>query len=308
MDAILEIVMLVVVLAVVYGLVLWAHKARTDRSANVGLYLLYGIPGVLLTVAGLALSVNGHDEGLFVLVLGLSFSLPLVKPFRRLVASLTPMDPSSPIDMMGLGIVLSIMTYFAYALSAGPGEGDVTPAVTIASQVINVLFFVLVAFVAVGTWVYRTPSEGTVRLGISMPDFRDLAVGAAAVVPAFMLSILGSALTLYYQPEIFDDLGATMEQMSSGTNMVGVNLILFASAGIGEEILFRGAIQPRFGIVLTAAFWALVHTQYQLSFVVLGLFLVGILFGLIRKYMGTTPAIIAHALYNAAVVLLQAAG
>jgi membrane protease YdiL (CAAX protease family) len=99
-----------------------------------------------------------------------------------------------------------------------------------------------------------------------------------------------------------------MEQMSSGTSLVAVNLVLFASAGIGEEILFRGAIQPRFGIVLTSAFWALVHTQYQFSFVVLGLFLVGILFGLIRKYMGTTPAIIAHALYNAAVVLLQAAG
>ncbi len=43
MDTLLELVMLVVVIAAVYGLVLWAHKGATDRSANVGLYLLYGI-------------------------------------------------------------------------------------------------------------------------------------------------------------------------------------------------------------------------------------------------------------------------
>jgi membrane protease YdiL (CAAX protease family) len=139
-----------------------------------------------------------------------------------------------------------------------------------------------------------------------MPTLPDIAVGVVAVLPAFALSMVGSLLTLYFQPDLFNDLGDTMQEMSSGTNLVLINVLLFASAGLGEEILFRGAIQPRFGIVLTAAFWALVHTQYQLSFVVLGLFMVGILFGLIRKHMSTTPAIIAHALYNAAVVLLQA--
>lgn len=308
MDSILEIVMLLVVLAAVYGLVMWAHKALTDRSASVGLYLLYGLPGGLLTVAGLALAVNGNEEGWFVLALGLSFTLPLVRPFRKLMAALTPMNPASPIDMMGLGVILAVMTYFAYALSVEPADDAVTPAVTIASQLINVLFFVLVGFVAVGVGIYRNVDEGRVRLGITVPKLTDVVVGAAAVLPAFMLSILGSMLTLYFQPDVFEDLGDTMEQMSSGTDLVAINLILFASAGIGEEILFRGAIQPRFGIVLTSAFWALVHTQYQLSFVVLGLFLVGILFGLIRKYMGTTPAIIAHALYNAAVVILQTAG
>jgi hypothetical protein len=306
MDFLLEVAMLLVVLAAVYGLVLWADKARTDRSASVGLYLLYGLPGGLLTVAGLALSVNGRDAGWFVLALGLALSLPLLRPFRRLMSALTPMDAASPIDMMGLGVVLSLMAYFAYAITVEPGD-DPTPAVTIGSQVINVLFFVLVAYVAVGTNIYRNAGEATARLGITRPKLTDILVGAVAVLPAFALSIVGSALTLWLQPELFEDLGDTMEEMSAGNDFVLINLLLFASAGIGEEILFRGAIQPRFGIVLTSLFWALVHTQYQLSFVVLGLFLVGILFGLIRKYLSTTPAIIAHALYNACVVLLQAA-
>ncbi len=305
MDTILEVVMLLVVLAAVYGLMLWARKGETDRSANVGLYLLYGIPGGLLTVAGLALTVNRQGNGWFVLALGLALSLPLLKPFRKLVSLVTPMDPDSTIDMMGLGLILALMSYFGWAITLDTDPDDLTSAVTVASQVINVAFFILVAYVAVGTNIYRSGSEATSRLGIRWPTLPDIVVGVAAVIPAFMLSIVGSLLTLYFQPDLFEDLGETMQEMSSGTSVTLVSVLIFASAGLGEEILFRGAIQPRVGIVLTSAFWALVHTQYQFSFVVLGLFLVGLLFGLMRKYVSTTSAIIAHALYNAAVVLLQ---
>ncbi len=304
-DALLEIVMLLVVLAAIYGLVLWAKKGATDRSAYVGLYLLYGIPGLLLTVAGLALTVNRQDNGWFVLALGVSLSLPLVKSFRKVVALVTPMDPDSTIDMMGLGMVLALMSYFGWAITLDTDPDELTSAVTVTSQIINVAFFILVAYVAVGTNIYRSGPEATARLGLRWPTLPDIVIGVAAVVPAFLLSMVGSLLTLYFQPDLFDDLGSTMEEMASGTDVTLVAVLIFASAGLGEEILFRGAIQPRFGIVLTSAFWALVHTQYQFSFVVLGLFLVGLMFGFMRKYQGTTSAIIAHALYNAAVVLLQ---
>lgn len=308
MDSVLEILTLVIILGAVYGLMLWSHKARSDRSANVGLYLLYGLPGMLLTVAGLALGVNGNEFGWYILAFGLSLALPLARPFRKLMSRLTPMDAASPIDMMGLGVILAVMVYFFFAISSDPGADAEVAAVTVPSQIINVIFFVAVAFISVGTGIYRSMGESLGRLGLSAPRWQDIVVGAVAVFPTFLLSILGSLLTLYLQPDLFEDLGETIDQMSAGTSVTLVSVLLFASAGIGEEILFRGAIQPRFGIFLTSAFWALVHTQYQLSFVVLGLFLVGILFGLIRKYMNTTSAIIAHALYNALVVILQSVG
>jgi len=229
-----------------------------------------------------------------------------VKGFRRLVAMVTPLDPASTVDMMGLGVILLLIVYFVRVITVETGSDITTPAVTIASQVINVLFFVFVAYVAVGTNIYRSQQEATARLGLRWPTLPDIVVGVAAVIPAFILSMMGSLLTLWFQPDLFENLGDTMEEMSSGTHVVLLNVLLFASAGLGEEILFRGAIQPRFGIVLAAAFWALVHTQYQFSYVVLGLFMVGVLFGLMRRHVSTTSAIIAHALYNAAVVLLQA--
>jgi uncharacterized protein len=93
--------------------------------------------------------------------------------------------------------------------------------------------------------------------------------------------------------------------MTSGIqNPVGA-LILGLSTGIGEEVLFRGAIQPRFGIVIASAIWSLLHVQYELTWVVAGLFAMGIMLGLIRNHYGTTAAIVTHALYNVLIVLIQ---
>ena len=335
MDTLQGFLFLIPLIGAVYGLVWWACRAETDRSAMVGLYLLYGIPGGLLIVAGAAALVNGLTIGWLLSGLGVGLALPLVKSIRTTLSRLIPMDPESPIDMMGLGVILAVSAMLGYSLTIDTGADVDIPRITFGEQLITVVSFVMVAFLSVGATIHRTVGGARVRLGITLPNLTALLpakvmalaeklraengnfadklggfivlflVGAAAVVPAFALSAIGSLLTFVFQPELFEVISDRTEEMASGTDVLLLNMVLLASAGIGEEILFRGAIQPRFGIVLTSAFWALVHTQYQFSFVIFGLFLVGILFGLIRKHMGTTPAIIAHALYNACVVLLQ---
>lgn len=305
METLLNALVLIPIIGAVYGLVWWAKRAETDRSAMVGLYLLFGIPGGLLVVAGLALVVNDVTGGWLILGLGLALALPLVSPLRTLLSALTPLDARSPIDMAGLSVIFAVAVYFTYALVAAPADPGELESTSIGALLVNVLTFVSLAYTAVGLFVYRAPGQATSRLGLTIPTLKDIAIGVAAIFPAFMLSFIGSFLTIVFQREIFDSLSETTEELTSGVqNPVGA-LVLGASSGIGEELLFRGAIQPRYGIVLTSALWALLHTQYQFSFVVLGLFAVGILFGLIRKYVGTTAVVIAHALYNICVVLLQ---
>lgn len=305
MESILNVLVLVPLLGAAYGLVWWARRAETDRSAMVGLYLLFGIPGGLLTVAGLALAVNGMSGGWLVMGLGAALAVPLLKPVRMIMSRVTPMDSGSPIDMMGLGVILMVAVYFAYALIVAPVEPGDLESASIPALIVNVLTFASLGYVAVGLLIHRTPLEATARLGLTAPRLSDVAIGLVAVVPAFMLSFIGSLLTVAFQPDVFESLTDTTQDLTSGIqNPLGA-LVLGASTGIGEELLFRGAIQPRYGIVLTSAMWALLHTQYQFSYVVLGLFGVGVLFGLIRKYVGTTAVIIAHAVYNIAVVMLQ---
>jgi membrane protease YdiL (CAAX protease family) len=102
-----------------------------------------------------------------------------------------------------------------------------------------------------------------------------------------------------------DRLGENIDNMTAGVqNPLGA-IILGLSAGIGEEVLFRGALQPRFGIALTTMLWVLLHTQYELTWIMLGLALMGILLGWIRNRYGTVAAIITHATYNILVVFLQ---
>jgi hypothetical protein len=75
--------------------------------------------------------------------------------------------------------------------------------------------------------------------------------------------------------------------------------------GIGEELLFRGALQPRYGIILTSILFALLHSQYGFTFITLGTFVLGCVLGVLAKRYGTTHSIIAHSLYNTLVVIIS---
>lgn len=308
-NFILEIIVLLGILAAAYGLVNWAKRAATgDRAANMGLYLLFGIPGGLLVVAGSALLVNGKSGGWLALGLGLGLGLPMIRQFRVVLAEGTPMDPGSPIDFSGLALVLTAIAFLLYSLFTATSEGIEVPTMTtgqaIMSLVVNFLTFVGLAYVAVGYRNYRTVEKATERLGLRWPSIQDLGIGLAAVVPAFVFSMIGSVLTSVLQPEVVDKLTETLNNMTSGIDNPAGAILLGLSSGIGEEVLFRGAIQPRFGIVISTVLWVLLHTQYELTWVIVGLLLMGIMLGLIRKYVSTTAAIITHAVYNTLVVLI----
>src|ERR1044072_1796912 len=95
------------------GLAFWSNKAQNDRSAFVGLYLLFGIPGGLMLVAGLALLVNGNSIlGTLLLLVVLGLTLPLIHAVRVGLAEVMPFDPDSAIDMSGLCIVLGALGWF----------------------------------------------------------------------------------------------------------------------------------------------------------------------------------------------------
>ncbi|MBA2248507.1 MAG: CPBP family intramembrane metalloprotease [Chloroflexia bacterium] len=298
------------VIGAVYGLVFWSHRAITDRSARVGIYLLFGLPGGLLSVAGLALTTNGQAGGPLVLALGLAFSLPLFTPFRRLLARFTPMDPASPIDLSGLALILAVaVTLIFITRLTGPAEAGEDDGGAVAANagwlVLTMVTLVSVAYVTVGYRIYRNGDEATKRLGLTVPSIKTIAISLACVIPCFIVSSIGSLLTVAYQPEIVDNVEETMDEITRGLqNPIGA-LLIGLTAGIGEELLFRGAIQPRFGIVIAALMWTILHSQYEFSFILVGLFGVGIVLGLLRKYFGTTSAIITHAAYNMIVVGIQ---
>src|SRR5215216_7473584 len=74
-------------------------------------------------------------------------------------------------------------------------------------------------------------------------------------------------------------------------------LPIFA-AGLGEELMMRGVLQPRFGWLLpNLAFTAAHALQYNLDALV-GVFVAGAVLALMRARWSTSEGIVAHALYD----------
>lgn len=78
-----------------------------------------------------------------------------------------------------------------------------------------------------------------------------------------------------------------------------VRLALSLSAGLVEEIFFRGFLQPRAGIVLSTSLFVLAHASYEQPFMLIGLTYLSLLFAfLVRWRQSIWPAVIAHACFD----------
>ena len=81
--------------------------------------------------------------------------------------------------------------------------------------------------------------------------------------------------------------------------------IIFISicAGIGEELFFRGAIQPMLGVWFTAILFVLLHgylNPFNIPLTVYGIYMVVVIgvLGLMTEHFGILTAIIAHTIID----------
>lgn len=183
--------------------------------------------------------------------------------------------------------------------------GRVTPFVVVVGE----LPLAIIAFCGVGIGVRRSFRGSIARLGYGPISLSQLGIVALFVVGALLLSFAADALFAALQPDLFERVGEVSEGLFSPAGLSPIAAILFAlligiGAGLGEETLFRGAVQPALGIPLTSVLFASAHSQYGPSLLLGYLFLISVGLGLLRKRINTTASFIAHASYNSLGVLL----
>lgn len=126
-----------------------------------------------------------------------------------------------------------------------------------------------------------------------------VALGLAALASAFDPRI-----------EFFLRMRAAVEGLVRRTRMgPGSIVLLSASAGVGEEFLFRGALMPVIGLWWSSLLFALVHgaalrRNWGAALYLALLFAGGVLLGLVARHAGLLAAMWAHTLYDAVVLLL----
>jgi membrane protease YdiL (CAAX protease family) len=154
----------------------------------------------------------------------------------------------------------------------------------------------------------RTPEEIRARLGLAIPTPLTLLVAVVAAAVLVGVAIGGERLTARLSPTIAENVGRINDQALANIGGLGAAAVAAILLGIGEEVLFRGAIQPRYGVFLTALAFAALHTQYGFPAAPLTLFAVGIVLGIERRYATTTASILSHVLFVTAMVTLVATG
>lgn len=238
--------------------------------------------------------------GVFSLLAGAISSALLVTPSRYLPRWL-PIDPESVLDMAALaGVVLLIGNEIAFQLTT-----DAVAKVSTSAPLdrLDVIFgelpLLLAALLGVGLFTRRSFPEALDRLGLVRPRWWQIVLGLAAAGVFYLVSQLGDELQRVVTPDLAHRLGAATQHLYGGlSDPVGIAVIAL-SAGIAEEALFRGALQPRLGLILVAVAFVAVHVQYGVSFDTLVVFVLGAGLGLIRKYTNTTTSAITHVGYNA---------
>jgi membrane protease YdiL (CAAX protease family) len=137
------------------------------------------------------------------------------------------------------------------------------------------------------------------RLGITVPNAWQILLGIACAGAFYAFGLGAEAVQRWLTPEVAAQVGSATSRLYQGVDTpLGILTIALVPA-ICEETLFRGALQPRLGLVWTAITFALLHTQYGLSIDELAVLILAFGLGILRRVTNTTTSMLCHAIYNA---------
>jgi membrane protease YdiL (CAAX protease family) len=257
----------------------------------------------------------------------LASSLLLVPQVRRQIARALPIDPDSfvhtvaliavvcvgalctiPLAVLGEPPLLTLLPLLSETGSEAGGQGR-DSAGMLRDQLYTLVWTIPAALLAVGYGTRRRLPDALQRLGLLRPTLRQVgaAVGIALLlVGAVQLVGLGTSWLWEAMGWPLTDETAFGELLSFAISPIGA-VVIGVTAGLGEELAVRGALQPRLGILLSNLFFTSLHAlQYNWD-ALLVVFLVGMVCGLVRKHTNTTTSAIVHGAYNFTLIMISVA-
>ncbi len=276
--------------------------------------LLSGGIGSIIVYRRAAMETRGHYwygignlEGL--LELGVAFLAPgivsflfLIRRVRVLTLRTFGLKSRSAVHTVSAVLYLATLPLSAALLLLFRKDPGGNILLYLTDPLISLFSDVALALAGVGFLLTRDARASLSRLGFRWINGRQLcwSMGIA------LLFLAGAVLMSYVESALFPNLHALEHRFPlKFVNMpplVGAGLVSLAAAA-GEEAIFRGALQPRFGILPTALLFGSLHIQYQLPGILI-LFLVGVGLGLIKERTSTTFVACIHMFYDLGTFLL----
>lgn len=200
-------------------------------------------------------------------------------------------------------MILAIFnTVGGFALSGGV-EGMAAElqetSIGVPDLLMNMGLYLSMALLGIGFLQRRNLRESWERLGLSFSLWH-LVMGAFVGLGLFCIQVvMGIIWQATVSPEALSEQTAAAEQIFAAfSDSLWLGFLVALTAGIGEEMLFRGALQPIFGNLFVSLFFVMLHSQYILTPASLIILVVSLVLGLLRQHYSTSAAIVAHIIYN----------
>jgi CAAX protease family protein len=276
----------------------WAHHAIAILAGfTAGATFLFGVFDLSAPGTGDRNPI-GVDVGIMVTAVAAATLASM--PVREWLARFIPIDPDNPVHSYALVLAVILLgTQLApLAFSNVLAQVSKLPPLTIGDLVGQEAPLVIIGLAGVGLYIRRSAPLAADRLGLVTPAWWHitLALGLAGVFWGVNIGAewLSHALT----PGLADSVDRSSLHLFGGLlNAPGI-VALTVLPAICEETLFRGALQPRLGLVVTAVLFASIHTDYGLTIDLAAIFVLALGLGLIRRYLNTTASMTCHGAYN----------
>lgn len=246
------------------------------------------------------------------LITGVVAFLPLLPPVRRLISRVLPIDPASPVHttalvyavyLLGLGIGQQPLLSNPEALE-GLGDLEITSSLIWAQA----LGMILLTFAGMGTGFRRSWRDTMSRLGVERLTLRHLLLAAGTVLGLIAMQVVAVLLWNAVDPEGLQRINEAGNLLLGNINGLAGALTIGLAAALGEELVFRGALQPRFLLLPTALLFTVIHSQYGFSPASLLILAIALVLGVLRSRTNLSVCILVHFSYNFISVLLPAVG
>ena len=286
----------------------WLIRSLNFPIFLLGLFIVMGPPDqvAIFQTQGGTLLQNPTAYGIILEGIAIWGLLVTLRSLRLSLSQVMPINPDSPVHMLALFFAGILVGNVTMIMVQGGVEAIVETAVS--DSIIEViwpqLLFIALAIMGVGWQIRRTWPAILERLGLERPTAANLWLGLRWIVILVVLQWTIGTLWILFDPVQAEQLGGINELLYTNFDTVGDWLILALAAGLGEELLFRGALQPVFGLPVTAVLFTLGHVQYGFTPITLLILIIGITLGIIRNRTNTTTAIFVHTGYNFVLGLL----
>ncbi len=223
---------------------------------------------------------------------------------RRVLPADATYDPELPVHTAALVLMLLVlwMTISQFVLGGGiSGLAQELAAnqVGLGDILLEQVLWISASVLGVGYLLRRSGAQTLARLGLRLPTVQDFnwGIGIGLLLFGFVI-VLGVIWTQSVSPQELQQQTAASEQLAQSFNSLPLALIISITVAIGEEIFFRGALQPVFGIWLTSIYFAALHTQYTLTPATLMIVVTALGLGWLRRRYSTSASIVGHFVYN----------